>query len=192
MIQYLRGQIIDSEEETITILCGDVGYEVYCSQNTRNDVMGAERAEVWIHTHVREDSLQLYGFSKKTEKKLFTSLIKVNGVGPKLATTILSGTTLEQLIEMIESGDVKRLIKIPRVGKKMAEQMILSLKGQLVIEEEVGKNISMSRRPIVSALVNLGFKLNDVEIVVDELPSAIAVEEGVRQGLLALTTGGER
>lgn len=191
MIGFLRGQLMQVATDTILLDVQGVGYELVCSQNTLVDIQRQKDVSVWVYTHVREDALLLFGFSTKTEKQLFLSLIKVNNVGPRSAITILSGTTLGRLVEMIESSDVKGLSHLPKVGKKTAEQIILTLKGKLILadEEHANSKISDQRKHIVSALVNLGFRMNDVEQVVKGLPSDISVEDGVRRGLGLLANG---
>lgn len=191
MIAFLRGKLLQIEGEHAVVDVQGVGYEVNTSTTTLADLnymneKGKDVA-VYVFTHVREDAIQLYGFSTKTEKELFLSLNKVNGIGPKMAQKILSGTNTENLIHMIESEDVSGLSRLPKVGKKTAEQMVLSLKGKLVIQREATETQG-SRRDILSALVNLGFKVTDAEKVVTRLPVETSLEEGVRLGLQALTS----
>jgi Holliday junction DNA helicase RuvA len=206
MIAQLKGFITEVTPESAILDVNGVGYEVVCSLNTlaelQADLMGGAGATtkpskpvlIQTYTHVREDILQLFGFASKTEKQLFTTLLKVNGIGPKMAINILSGASVDQLMTMIESEDVKALSKLPKVGKKTAEQMILALKGKLVIHETEGKKaaskagpqLSLSQREISSALVNLGFRPVDVEKVVSQMPNHIDLQEGIRQGLSAL------
>jgi Holliday junction DNA helicase RuvA len=209
MIAQLKGFITEVTPESAVLDVNGVGYEIVCSLNTlaelQADLMGGTGAtakaskpvQVFTYTHVREDALQLFGFATKTEKQLFTTLLKVNGIGPKMAINILSGASVEQLFAMIESEDVKSLSKLPKVGKKTAEQMILTLKGKLVIQEAepkkesaaaaFGKNMSASHREIASALVNLGFRPVDVDKVISQLPKEIDLQDGIRQGLSALS-----
>lgn len=188
MIGYLVGQPKIETPDEVLLLVGGVGYELHCSANTIREIEGLDLAHVFVQTVLREDALHLYGFSRRVEKNLFLALLKVNGIGPKTALNILSATTLEHLFKMIEDGDVKALSKLPKVGKKTAEQMILSLKGKLTLVEDgqpVKKN--ENRQAIVSALVNLGFRIHDVETVVENLDSTTDIQEGVRQALVALT-----
>ncbi len=190
MISFLSGQVIDNDEGVITLLCRGVGYEVTCSTNTMGDIEDRKVVQLWIHTHVREDQFQLFGFSSKIEKRLFLSLIKVNGIGPKLAVQVLSGASLDHIIDAIEAKDVKALTALPRVGKKTAEQMILTLKGALVIDNKKEKKHIETVRPhkeILSALTNLGFRANEIEEVVYGLPKDIDFEQGVRESLRLLS-----
>src|SRR4051812_39505214 len=134
MIGFVRGKLMAVELDSALVETGGVGYEILCSAQVMADLAGSVGTEIalWIHTHVREDALQLFGFMSKTEKELFLSLLKVNGVGPKSALTILSAGRVEKIIEMIEDGNAKALAALPRVGKKTSEQIILSLQGKLV------------------------------------------------------------
>lgn len=194
MISSLRGRITDHDTEgVVTIDVNGVGYEVQCSTNSLDEILAqttsAPEVQLLIQTFVREDAISLFGFATSTEKQMFTSLVKVNGVGPKMAIKILSGATLNQLAQMIEAGDVKALSGLPKVGKKTAEQLILTLKGKLVFSEDAPKRKASSKpkSEVVSALVNLGFRLQDVEKVVEDLPADLDVQAGVRRGLAALS-----
>lgn len=190
MISFLSGQIIDNDEGVLTILCRGVGYEVNCSINTVDDVVDRKVVQLWIYTHVREDQLNLFGFSSKVEKKLFLSLTKVKGIGPKMAIQVLSGASLDHIIDAIESKNVKALTALPRVGKKTAEQMILTLQGDLVLEKQKESTQTRAPKPhqeILSALTHLGFRSAEVEEVVFNLPKDVEFEEGVRESLRLLS-----
>ena len=95
-----------------------MGYELTCSSNTLNEITGESSIKLWVYTHVREDAFHLFGFSTKVEKQLFLSLIKVNGIGPKLAIKVLSGARTESIVSMIDQGDVKGLTGLPKIGKE--------------------------------------------------------------------------
>lgn len=185
MIGYLRGQVAHLEINSVIIDVNGVGYEVTCSSNTSQDLQGGMDSALWIYTHVREDHLTLFGFSSRVEKTLFESLIKVNGIGPKMAVTILSGASLDQIIDDIENEDVKALTRLPKVGKKTAEQMVLTLKGTLVMDTE-STNEDPAAKDLVSALVNLGFKAPQVKDVVDDLDKQLSFEEQLRGALQVL------
>lgn len=189
MIGYLRGKIIEVMNDSALIDVHGVGYEIHSSSPTLEDfqtLLGKDII-VWIHTHVREDALTLFGFHSKDEKGLFLSLLKVNGVGPKMALSILSGGRPAQIHELIEAGNAKGLSALPKVGKKTAEQIILTLKGKLVSVEEEKKTKSESLTQITSALLNLGYKSQHVDQFVSTLPSEISLEDGVRKGLQTLS-----
>lgn len=207
MISYLNGHIKDVSTESITLLCGSVGYEVLVPLATlaeaQTRLMSATGAggsnkdpkelELWIYTHVREDQLTLFGFETKSDRNMFLTLLKVNGVGPKMALNMLSGAGAQALMDMIEAEDVKALTKIPKVGKKTAEQIILSLKGKLVITDRKSSAAQVSLTPLsphkdlISALINLGFRPVDVEQAVADFPKDIDLQEGLRRGLSLLS-----
>jgi len=188
MIAYLQGQVIPQDSDSVIINVRGVGYELLVSASTLGELTGVLNAQVWVYTHVREDALQLFGFASKAEKEMFLSLIKINGIGPKVALKILSGAPLGTIVQLIEEGDVKGLSQLPKVGKKTAEQIVLGLKGKLVLADEHKPRSTFSARSdIISALVNLGFKVQDVEKVVDQMEVSTDFEDGLRKGLSTLT-----
>lgn len=188
MIAQLRGKVFPGTDNSLIVDVSGVGYEVICSETTKQDLLMDEFAQVLIHTNVREDAITLFGFSTSLEKQLFLSLIKVNGIGPKMASGILSATSINHLTRYIEEGDVKGLSSLPKIGKKKAEQIILSLKGKLVLSDEQTDGFKFSaRNEICSALINLGFKPNDVTTVVDGMDPKTDVQTGVKEGLTQLS-----
>lgn len=203
MIGFMRGRIVNREDDTVIVDVSGVGYELHCSLNTQAELSDAGDVEVWIQTIVREDAFLLFGFSTLLEKRMFNSLLKVNGVGPKMALKILSAARMDELANMIETSDVKALSNLPKVGKKTAEQLILTLKGKLAPVDlasggaKLGKRSESAIQPrfhgpralVLSALVNLGFRLQDAEVVVAGMSEEIEIQTGVRQGLQALSGG---
>lgn len=194
MIAYLRGKIQDVQADAIVLDVQGVGYEMLCPLSVLGEFHGrrGQTGEFWISTQVREDSITLFGFSTPALKQLFITFLKVNGVGPKMALNILSGATRDELVRLIETDDVKGLSKLPKVGKKTAEQIILTLKGKLVSaqDDELLPAPSGTSAEIMSALVNLGFRPADVEKAVSQLSKETNFEDGVRQGLSRLTSVG--
>ena len=194
MIGYLHGVVFDVGTEHVILNVSGVGYEISTTQQTLKDaeILIGQEISFWIYTHVREDAMNLFGFLTKPEKEFYTQLLKVNGIGPKSALNVLSGAAYQQIQKWIEEGDAKALSNLPKIGKKTAEQIVLTLQGKLVlIDQKPGsknKNVrSENHRQIVSALVNLGFK----SILVDEFISTVdvkaTIEEGVRLGLQKLS-----
>ena len=189
MIGYLEGEIREIDEDNIILLVGGVGYLLTCSQNTIDDLCGQSKVALFVHTNVREDAITLFGFSTHAEKKLFLSLIKVNGIGPKVAVQVLSAARLEDLIMWIQDGNAGALTKLPKVGKKKAEQILLTLKGK-ISQPAAGVLGGTSMGPktqIQSALTNLGFSTAAVEQVINNMPSDISFQDGVREGLATLS-----
>lgn len=189
MIGYIQGRPLRIAGDHMLVLVQGVGYELSCSQSTLSSMQGKNYVELWVHTHVREDALQLFGFAQEREKELFLSLLKVNGIGPKSALNILSGAQSHQLLDWIENENVTALSKLPKVGKKTAEQMVLTLKGKLVRADQTSQGHKFAARAqIVSALVHLGFRASEVEKVVEQMQPETDLEQGLRLGLSALTT----
>ena len=165
MIAHLRGQILYKIPNYVVIECGGVGYELAISVTTYTELgeVGAE-ARLHVHTHVREDALQLFGFHEVTEKRLFEKLLTISGIGPKLAITVLSGISADRLVGAIRGGDHATLTKIPGIGKKTAERVVLELKDKLddmagfTAEGVVVKpSLGGTAEDVLSALVNLGY-----------------------------------
>ncbi len=163
MIALLRGVLVEKSPNQAVVDAGGVGYDVTIPISTYTALpeIGAE-VRLRIHTHVREDAIALFGFTTVDEKQVFEKLIGVSGIGPKLAVTILSGLAAPDLIRAIRNSEVERLVRIPGVGKKTAERMILELKDKLLAppvpegarpEEPALSEID---RDVLSALLNLG------------------------------------
>lgn len=192
MIGFLDGTVFDASMDHFILNVNGVGYDILASAQTLADVhvLIGQNLKVWIHSHVREDAFQLFGFLTKPEKEFFLQLLKVNGVGPKMALSIMSGARVSQIQDWIENSDAKSLSSLPKVGKKTAEQIILSLQGKLVRidakSKDSGPKLNEIHRQISSALVNLGFKSQTVEQFVVSLENTVTLEDGVRQGLQKL------
>jgi holliday junction DNA helicase RuvA len=177
MIAFLRGKLLEKHPNQVIVDTGGVGYDVAIPISTFSALpeRGSEVA-LRIHTHVREDALALFGFLTAEEKALFEKLISVSGIGPKLGITVLSGLATQDLIEAIRTGRVEQLVRIPGVGKKTAERMVLELKDKMeglggaaapagVLVKEVPA-LSAIEQDVLSALVNLGCKRGDAEVAV--------------------------
>ena len=174
MIGQLRGRLADKRPSQVLVDVGGVGYLVAVPLSTYA-ALGELHTEVTllIHTHVREDALALYGFLTSREKHLFELLISASGVGPSLALKILSGMSAEELVPAIRGNDLGRLTKIPGVGRKTAERMVVELKDKLetvAIAEETVVIASPAgvEADVVSALVNLGYDGRTAESAVAE------------------------
>jgi len=157
MIAHLRGKLVEKEPARVVVDVHGVGYEVFVPLTTFASMpdKGVE-VSIDIHTHVREDVIALYGFSSKQERRVFERLIGVSGIGPRLAVTILSGGSVEGLVNAIRRGDLPRLTSIPGVGKKTAEGHVVELKDKIQdFSEEPPK--STIETDVLSALENLGY-----------------------------------
>ncbi len=160
MIAHLRGLLLSKTPQTAVVEASGVGYEVAISIPTFT-TLPAEGCEVslLIHTHVREDAFSLFGFTTRTEKRLFEKLLGISGIGPKLALTVLSGLPPERLVAAIHGQDHVTLTRIPGVGKKTAERIVLELKDKL--QDLAPATVAGVSTPVsddvLSALVNLGY-----------------------------------
>jgi Holliday junction DNA helicase RuvA len=172
MIARLRGTLVEKHPNLCLVECGGVGYEVSIPVSTFSALPEVGREAVLrIHTHVREDALQLFGFALAEEKSLFEKLIGISGIGPKLAITVLSGVAATQLVEVIRTGDVQRLVKIPGIGKKTAERIILELRDKLDLTAPAAARgavvlLSPLEEDVISALLNLGSQRPAAEVAV--------------------------
>ena len=192
MIGLLRGRLLDKRPNQVILDVGGVGYLVAIPLSTFA-TLGELHAEVTllIHTHVREDALALYGFLSAREKHLFELLLGASGVGPTLALKILSGMNVEELIPAIRTGDLVRLTKIPGVGRKTAERMVVELKDKLeavtVEAEKPAASPAGAAADVSSALVNLGYDERAAEAAVSEAkrPAGTANFETLLRATLA-------
>ena len=173
MIGSLRGKLVDKRPNQILLDVGGVGYQVHIPLSTFT-ALGAlhDETTLLIHTHVREDQFNLFGFISAREKHCFELLISASGVGPSLALKILSGMSLEELVPAIRKGDLAQLVRIPGVGRKTAERMVVELRDKLAVVDvrEPGKPATRSQleSDVASALVNLGYDERSVERAIEK------------------------
>lgn len=194
MIAHLRGTLLAKHPNQAIVETHGVGYEATISVPTFTELpsLGAEVA-LHIHTHVREDALALYGFLRLAEKHLFEKLLTVSGIGPKLAITILSGMPADEMVGAIRQGDLARLTRIPGIGKKTAERMVLELRDKLPPQTGVSEATAAPASPVeedvISALVNLGYQRAAAEkaLVVVRGKSAQGFEILFREALGSLS-----
>ena len=163
MIAHLRGKLLSKHPNQVVVETGGVGYEVNISVPTFSELpANGSDVALHIHTHVREDVIALYGFLRPAEKQLFEKLMTVSGIGAKLAITILSGMAADEMAGAIRGNDVARLTKIPGIGKKTAERMVLELRDKLPtvagISTPTVPAMSAMEEDVLSALVNLGYQ----------------------------------
>jgi len=183
MIALLRGILIEKHPNQAIVEAGGVGYDVIIPVSTFTHLPdpGAE-VRLRIHTHVREDALSLYGFLTGDEKALFEKLISVSGIGPTLAVKVLSGVAAPELIRAIIRGEVDRLVRIPGVGKKTAERMVLELRDKMpavsgALPEAPAAALSAVDQDVLSALLNLGCARPAAEAAVRKAKAAGAAAE---------------
>ena len=197
MIAQIRGRLIHKEPGSVVVEANGLGYRIFVSLTTFYGLPDLDLA-VTLHTytHVREDALQLFGFSTPLEKEMFQILIGVTGIGPKLALNILSGITPEELLHSLDQRDMNRLQSVPGIGRKMAERMVVDLQEKA---RKIGSRIALApseARPtegwaedVISALLNLGYKKGQaekaVEMVFRQDPN-LALEKALKESLKIL------
>ena len=180
MIAHLRGTLLVKHPNVIVVDVGGVGYEVVIPVSAFSSLPEkGQPVELHIHTHVREDALSLFGFLTAADKTLFEKLITVSGIGPKLAITTLSGLTAPDLVNAIRSGAIEQLVRIPGVGKKTAERMVLELRDKLDLAGLPERSaaapksaFSASEQDVISALMNFGANRPSAETAVNKARSA--------------------
>lgn len=181
MIAHLNGLLLERAPARVIVEVGGVGYEVFIPVSTFAHLPAAgQRAALHVHTHVREEAIQLYGFATPLEKNLFEKLLAVSGVGPKVALAVLSGMAARDLAAAIAHSDWERLTAIPGVGRKTAERLCVELRDKLdglAAGEESGGGetagpLSATAGEVLSALVNLGYPRPTAEKAVSKLAAA--------------------
>ena len=199
MIAYLRGRVLETTAETAIIEVGGIGYEAYCSGGAFRKITVGETVELYTYLQVKEDGLTLFAFGSVKEKELFLKLISVDGVGPKMGIGILTGLSVDELVEAIFSADTKRLSTVKGLGKKTAEKIVLALHGKISALEimnasgetpaqtvETAQNkLSADDEEAVSALMGLGFTRSESTQAVKRAHDlgATKVEDIIRKAL---------
>ena len=179
MIGWLSGRLVRKAPDALLVDVHGVGYRVFVSLNTFYALPGeGAPVELEIHTHLRENALELFGFADPVEKALFTSLLAVSGIGPRMALNILSGIPPTTLLDALRAGDVARLVAVPGVGKKTAERLVVELHDRVrnlgdIVPLQAGSRNGLETEA-TSALVNLGYRQPQAER---------AVRDVVRQGM---------
>ncbi|SMB95731.1 Holliday junction DNA helicase subunit RuvA [Desulfonispora thiosulfatigenes DSM 11270] len=166
MISYLNGKIIKKELNSSIIVVNNIGYEVFMPNYLMDKIKIDDLIEIYTYIHIREDNWQLYGFSTWEEKDYFTLLLNVSGIGPRVALGIVSNSTINQLNSAIQIENIAYLTKLPGVGKKTAQRMILELKekiNQITITEETTLPMNNYNNGVIEALLALGYQMTEVD-----------------------------
>ena len=189
MIGKLSGILLEKNPPQVLVDCQGVGYEVDVPMSTFYNLPAiGDKLSLLTHFVVREDAQVLYGFATAQERAAFRQLIKISGVGPRMALGVLSGMSVVELTQAISLQEAARLVKIPGVGKKTAERLLLELKGKM------GADVGISAAPqahsaqndILQALISLGYSDKDASLALKQLPTDIGVSDGIKQALKAL------
>ena len=192
MIGRLRGTLVEKNPPEVLVDCQGVGYEVQVPMSTFYNLPAVgEPVTLLTQFIVREDAQLLYGFGSVAERQTFRELIKISGVGPRTALSILSGMGVDDLAQAVSLQEAGRLVKVPGIGKKTAERLLLELKGKLGSDMGDGKGgaalaVNGAQADILQALVALGYSDKDASAALKALPADIAVTDGIKQALKAL------
>ncbi|MFM2119633.1 MAG: Holliday junction ATP-dependent helicase RuvA [Pseudomonadota bacterium] len=195
MIGRLSGTLVEKNPPQLLVDVGGVGYEVDVPMSTFFNLPHlGERVTLLTQFVVREDAQLLYGFLTATERQAFRELVKVSGVGPRTALSVLSGLSVLELGQAVTAQDTRRLVKVPGIGKKTAERLLLELKGKLGAElpggVAAGAGASLlpggSHGDIVQALMALGYNEKEAEAALKALPPDVGVSEGIKLALKKL------
>ena len=194
MYYYIKGTLVQKSDNYIVVDANGVGYMIYTSLNSmQNTGEIGKKITIYTYLHVREDVMDLFGFTTIEEKNMFMQLISVSGVGPKAALSILSVTTPAKFAVAVITNDVKTITKASGVGPKMAQRVILELKDKMKtdeleidLEDESDDILSDNRSEAISALVVLGYSSNDAQKAVNGIDVTLSVEEIIKKALAGL------
>lgn len=191
MIGRVSGRLLTKQPPQITVDVNGIGYEIDVPMSTLYQ-LPATGAEVTLYTQliVREDAHLLYGFATEAERALFRQLIKISGIGARTALSVLSGLSVAELREAVRGQDIARMTKIPGIGKKTAERLLLELRDRLDFkagDSSAGGVAAPGTGDIVNALSALGYNDREVNWAVEKLPAGLSVTEGIRQALKLLS-----
>ncbi len=189
MIGRLSGLLLDKNPAQLIVDCNGVGYEVGVPMSTFYNLPAiGERVTLLTHMVVREDAQLLYGFGTTQERELFRELIKISGIGARTALAILSGMSVNDLAQAVTLQEVGRLTRIPGIGKKTAERLLLELKGKLGAELGTAPGTEgESSNDVLSALLALGYSEKEALLAIKQVPAGSSVSDGIRQALKALS-----
>ena len=189
MIGKLTGILGDKNPPEVLVDCHGVGYEVQVPMSTFYNLPAqGEKVSLLTHFVVREDAQILFGFGTALERSVFRQLIKVSGVGPKMALGVLSGMAVDDLVQAVSAQDAARLVKVPGIGKKTAERLLLELKGKLGADMggAHAHATSEAQADILQALLALGYNDKEAAAALKALPQDVGVSEGIKLALKAL------
>ena len=189
MIGRLSGLLLDKNPAQLIVDCNGVGYEVGVPMSTFYNLPATgEHVTLLTHMVVREDAQLLYGFGTTQERELFRELIKISGIGARTALAILSGMSVNDLAQAVTLQEVGRLTRIPGIGKKTAERLLLELKGKLGAELGAAPGTEgESSNDVLSALLALGYSEKEALLAIKQVPAGSTVSDGIRQALKALS-----
>lgn len=181
MYNYILGSVTDIESTFIVVEAGGIGYQVYTPNPYSFDLNTTYK--VYVYQYIREDENSLYGFKSLEEKNLFLKLINVKGIGPKMAMPLFAGGNIKGIYDAINSDNVTYLTRFPKIGDKVAKQIILDLKGKLTSQTDLFKYDS---RELIEVLESLGYKSNDIKKIINKVDNDLSLENQIKEALKLL------
>ncbi len=192
MIGRITGILLEKNPPQVVVDVGGVGYEIDVPMSTFYNLPKIhEKVTLFTHLLVREDAHLLYGFGSETERITFRQLLKISGVGPKVALSVLSGMSVNDLAEAVATQESGRLTKVPGIGKKTAERLLLELKDKLKVDVRIAvggeAQVPSSAADVLNALISLGYNEKEALYAIKQLPKDVPVSDGIRQALKILS-----
>lgn len=182
MFNYIKGKVVDQESNYIVVESNNIGFQIHVA-NPYSYELGSNE-QIFLYNHIREEEYTLYGFKNKEEKELFLRLINVKGLGPKMALPMLATGSVSGIIDAIDRENVLYLTKFPKIGEKIARQMILDLKGKLAANLQNENNSTNDE--LIDVLTSLGYKNSDIKKVIKSIDSSLPIELQVKEALKLL------
>jgi len=193
MIGRISGNLVEKNPPQITVEVQGVGYEIDVPMSTYYNLPNVgERVALFTHLLVREDAHLLYGFASESERKAFRQLLKISGVGARTALSLLSGMSVAELVQAVAAQEAGRLTRVPGIGKKTAERLLLELKGKLGADLMAGVAVNRAApagSDVLHALLSLGYNEKEAQSALKHLPEGLSVSDGIRQALKSLAKG---
>lgn len=182
MFNYIKGKVVDQESNYIVVESNNIGFQIQVA-NPYSYELGSNE-QIFLYNHIREEEYTLYGFKNKEEKELFLRLINVKGLGPKMALPMLATGSVSGIIDAIDRENVLYLTKFPKIGEKIARQIILDLKGKLAANLQAENNSTNDE--LIDVLTSLGYKNSDIKKVIKSIDSSLPIELQVKEALKLL------
>jgi Holliday junction DNA helicase RuvA len=190
MIGRLAGMLLEKNPPQIIVDAGGIGYEIEVPMSTFYNLPATgEHVVLLTHLVVREDAHLLYGFASDAERRAFRQLLKISGVGARTALSLLSGMSVAELVDAVASQESGRLVKVPGIGRKTAERLLLELKGKLGAEGVSGIAVNRARpvaTDVMTALLALGYSDREAQLALKQIPEGLSVSDSIRQALKSL------
>lgn len=182
MFNYIKGKVVDQESNYIVVESNNIGFQIHVA-NPYSYELGSNE-QIFLYNHIREEEYTLYGFKNKEEKELFLRLINVKGLGPKMALPMLATGSVSGIIDAIDRENILYLTKFPKIGEKIARQIILDLKGKLAANLQDENNSTNDE--LIDVLTSLGYKNSDIKKVIKSIDSSLPIELQVKEALKLL------